>query len=652
MKKSKRRNGRKIICYSLSLVLLLGITGCQQKKSPEKTKVTMMYSNVLEQFKQLVEENYPDIDLQVEATTTAAMNGDSERRLRNGKGTDLVVTTLPGGDVEEYMLDLSATEFAASYQATAMSPIMSEGKTLYLPLPGQYSGYIINKTLVEQMGMEMPVRNTDFMNLFEEGQKQKIGTGADGTMFGIDMVSISAIGSYIIGVQVPDFLGLMDGIKWSEDFKEKKAVFSGIWDNSLDLLLECVEKDYLNSEALTLNKTNALPVRERMLDGTLLLAYGNVRLLTQLNSETEQYEYEMLPYMSSKGNAAWAVTSPDGYIGIYAALGGEGIEQELDACRRILGLLSTQEGQDAWISDTKAMNSYLTEYEDKDSTVPGGLEECVEEGCVYNLQLPSNVIQYFGRNMISVLNGDLEMKDALLAVDDYCLNGSEEVDYDQSVAGSVKEDLLYENYNTRREETAIGNLVADAVAEYTDADIAVVNGGGIRASLYQGDVLGADLSAVCPYDNTIVIVEAGGNVILEMMQNSISLTERSDDIPAGRFLQVSGLKYSYRPQSGGKPAELLSVTLPDGTALDPDRTYTLAINNYMAGSSGYLDNNGDGYTMLNLFSDDVPKAEGVTLIKDTEATYADAMKAYFGNHQKEPVAVKLEGRITVDGEGE
>ena len=69
----------------------------------------------------------------------------------------------------------------------------------------------------------------------------------------------------------------MDGIKWSEDFKEKKAVFSGIWDNSLDLLLECVEKDYLNSEALTLNQANALPVRERMLDGTLLLAYGNVR---------------------------------------------------------------------------------------------------------------------------------------------------------------------------------------------------------------------------------------------------------------------------------------------------------------------------------------------------------------------------------------
>ena len=56
--------------------------------------------------------------------------------------------------------------------------------------------------------------------------------------------------------------------------------------------------------------------------------------------------------------------------------------------------------------------------------------------------------------------------------------------------------------------------------------------------------------------------------------------------------------------------------------------------------------------MLNLFSDDVPRAEGVKLVKDTKATYADAMKAYFENHQKEPVSAKLEGRITVAGEGE
>lgn len=60
-----------------------------------------------------------------------------------------------------------------------------------------------------------------------------------------------------------------------------------------------------------------------------------------------------------------------------------------------------------------------------------------------------------------------------------------------------------------------------------------MNGGGIRASLYQGDVLGADLAAVCPYSNTIVLVEAEGRVIEAMLENGISQTIRDSEIPAG-----------------------------------------------------------------------------------------------------------------------
>lgn len=650
--KYKGEMRKRIYCLGLCLVLLFGLAGCRQTDSNKRTTVTMLYSMKLAKFEKLVEETYPDIDLQIEVTTSATMNGDSERRLRNGRGTDLVITTLPTGDVKNFMWDLSATESATSYQATVMAPVMNEGKTLYLPLPGQYSGYIINKTLMEQLDKPMPSSGAEVLDLLDAGKDNNLGIGPDGAMFGFDTVDISTIGSYIIGTRVPDFLGMMDGMKWMGEFKEKKASFSGVWDDSLDILLRCAEKGYLNAETLSLNKTNAMPVRGRMLDGTLLLCYGNVRLFTQLCSESEQYEYVMMPFLSDEGNEPWAISSPDGFIGINAALGEKGKEEKLDACQRILGLLSTQDGQDVWINDTQATTSYLTGYQNQENTVPVGLERCAEEEYVYNLQMPSSVISYFGQNMISVLNGEMEMKDALAAVDDYYRNGSDAVDYDQSVVGSVEEDMLYDNYNTRKEETAIGNLVADAVAEYAGTDIAVVNGGGIRASLYQGDVLGADLSAVCPYENTIVVIEAKGSVILEMMKNSISLTGWQEEVPVGRFLQVSGLRYSYRPKSDDAPAELVSVTLSDGTALNPEKSYTLAINNYMAGSSGYIDNNGDGYIMLNIYSEDVPKAENVTLVRDTKATYADAIKAYFKNHQKEPVTAKLEGRITVVGKGE
>lgn len=644
---------KRYLCYILSLVLVTGLAGCRQTegKKVSKTVVTMMYPIMLESFEELVETTYPEIDLQIEQTTSAVMNGDSERRLRNGHGTDLIITTLPTGDVKDYMMDLSATQYSTSYQAAIMNPVMIEGKTKYLPLPGQYSGYILNKTLLEQLGEEIPSSNSELLALFETGKEKGIGIGPDEAIFGIETINAAAIGSFILGTQVPDFLGLMEGIQWMSDFDEGKASFRGSWEKSLDMISACADNGYLNVQSLIADQRNGLPVKERMQDGTLLLCYGNVRLFSQLCDENNSYEYVMLPFFSDSGNNPWVIFTPDGFIGINKELEKEGAEAQLNACQKILGLLSTQEGQEAWITDTKSTNSFLTGYSDRDNPVPEGLESCIKKGCIYSFRLSSDIIQYFGQTMLPVLEGKKEIGEALESVDDYCRNGSKDVEYDQSIAGSVSEDLLYENYNTRLEETAIGNLVADAVAEYTGADIAVVNGGGIRASLYKGDVHGADLTAVCPYQNKLVVVEAKGRVIAQMLENGISMTLRGREIPSGRFLQVSGLCYSFKPQTADRTAELISVTLPDGTAVEPDTYYKLAITNYMAGSSGYFDNNGDGYTMLNLFSEDEPKAEGVRLLEDTEATYADALRAYFYNHRDETITAKLEGRITVVNEG-
>ena len=157
------------------------------------------------------------------------------------------------------------------------------------------------------------------------------------------------------------------------------------------------------------------------------------------------------------------------------------------------------------------------------------------------------------------------------------------------------------------------------------------------------------MNAVCPYSNQLIVVRAKGRVIEEMLQNGISQTAR-DGVPGGRFLQVSGLCYSYRSMEDEKPAVLLSVSLPDGSALEEDTWYTLAITDYMAGRNGYLDNNGDGYTMLNLYSDTAQKAKNVEIVKETDATYADALRKYFENHNKEPIRAGLEGRIIIAGE--
>ena len=324
-----------------------------------------------------------------------------------------------------------------------------------------------------------------------------------------------------------------------------------------------------------------------------------------------------------------------------------GRENVLDAAQRVLSLLSTPEGQVAFIHDLGASQSYLSADVPVSGEIPEGLADCVAEGYVYNVNFPAKLLNYSGRSLVGVLKGETTLEDALANVDRYYLEGDAEIEYDQTLIGVAAGDMIYEDYNVRREETGIANLVADAIREMTGVDIAFVNGGSIRGSLYEGNVFGSDLDVVCPYDNIIVTLEVKGSVIREMLANGLTHIIQENGIPGGRFLNVSGLCYSYRAPTGDSPAELLEITLPDGSPFDEYRTYTIAVTSYMCGAQGYLDNNGDGFTMLNVFSDTAPLAEDVTLVEETDKTFGDALQFYFQVHNGEVILAQPEGRIKV-----
>ena len=137
----------------------------------------------------------------------------------------------------------------------------------------------------------------------------------------------------------------------------------------------------------------------------------------------------------------------------------------------------------------------------------------------------------------------------------------------------------------RGEESAMGNLIADALRWATGADIAIANGGGIRGdrTYDAGTVLTRrDILTELPFGNSTVVTELPGSQILAAIENGVSQVERG----SGRFPQVSGMSYVYDPSA---PAGARVVSIMAGDAeLDPDKVYTVATNNYiLAGGDGY-----------------------------------------------------------------
>lgn len=61
------------------------------------------------------------------------------------------------------MLDISDTQASTAYDGTVMQQLQVDGITYFLPLPGQYSGYIVNETFFRKAGIPLPISNQELL---------------------------------------------------------------------------------------------------------------------------------------------------------------------------------------------------------------------------------------------------------------------------------------------------------------------------------------------------------------------------------------------------------------------------------------------------------------------------------------------------------
>ena len=128
---------------------------------------------------------------------------------------------------------------------------------------------------------------------------------------------------------------------------------------------------------------------------------------------------------------------------------------------------------------------------------------------------------------------------------------------------------------TRLSESAMGNLVADAMlAKYPEAVAAVTNSGGLRqdilispptANEQPGQITWGEVFAVLPFGNRAAIETLTGAQLQAGLLNGVS-PACDPNIATGRFPQVAGLKIAYH--CSGTTAVIDSIT-HNGTAVTP-----------------------------------------------------------------------------------
>lgn len=177
----------------------------------------------------------------------------------------------------------------------------------------------------------------------------------------------------------------------------------------------------------------------------------------------------------------------------------------------------------------------------------------------------------------------------------------------------------------RAMECAMGNLVADAMLDRVKdqgVQIAIQNGGGLRASIDAGEVTMGEVLTVLPFQNTLSTFEVTGAVMVEALENGVSAVEDG----AGRFPQVAGM--SFTVDLSQEPGSRISNVMVGGEPIDPAVTYGVVSNNYVR-------NGGDGYGMFESAANAYDYGPDLA---DVTAEYLAAQDGY---------APYTDGRITI-----
>jgi len=176
------------------------------------------------------------------------------------------------------------------------------------------------------------------------------------------------------------------------------------------------------------------------------------------------------------------------------------------------------------------------------------------------------------------------------------------------------------------QETALGNLVADAIRMDVDADVGLSNAGGVRGDrIYPaGPLTRRTLLTMHPFGNVVCKIAVTGRVLLEALNSGVSKLPAG----AGQFPQISGVR--MRVDVRGPPGNRVSDVRIGGQPLDLNKIYTV-------GLPDFVQKGGDNYSMF----------AGQKVLVDAQSgdLVVTALEKFIA--AKREVAPTVEGRITI-----
>lgn len=284
---------------------------------------------------------------------------------------------------------------------------------------------------------------------------------------------------------------------------------------------------------------------------------------------------------------------------------------DVEKCDIVLAM-THQSNCEEFIANIKGIDAVLAGHEHivMDESYPdseGKLVPVVEAGYyMNNIGVMELTLDAESKEIVSVDERFYTMENDI-AENEQVKESISEIEKQQQVTlsqaiGYTKNAYPYSWEDVRIAQQDIGKLVTESYMEFTGADVAFENAGGIRAGLDAGDITYQDVISISPYGNVVVTKKLTGKEIIDILNQSLAIGKACDDVytiqkeavakgedpyqyswpeDSGSYLQFSGIDVEINENG-----QIISAKI-NGTDVNEKEMYVVAMNNYLGESDLY-----------------------------------------------------------------
>lgn len=566
--------------FLLLLCLLTGCGGTSRAGDPSQgnRQVTLTLFSFLkpeeDPLVHFIREKLPDIDLQVEYFS-GDYQRELKRRLLHNTASDLILAPSldvnPSGEdfLSRYAVDLTSSPFIGRYHLTSMRQIVQHGRIYAVPLPGQIQSIAYNKTLMQQLGLPVPKSYPQFLEVCAAAQEK------GSVPFLADFSSKTGLADFVKRLAACNFLSTPAGTRWELDYLDGRASMSGTWEPILEQFGELCQRGIVTPDSLD---TYPCQLVKQFSNGEVLFCPAGAQFQFDVKQTNPQIELGYLPYWGNQEEDGWLFLSPYSYLALNDRLNRPENLQKKKAALRVLDQISTPEGQRALAQNSTGRFSYLQGVSLPEEADFSQLQDALDRGRVIGVTPYPHVDPVLNQGLAAYLDGSKTLSQVLKDCDQANLSPAPwKKDLSLSVMlGYCGNTERFDAFRTLREETGLGDLIADACREAAGTDLALFFGRDIGSCFYEGVITEEDLLHVLdPQGGThqshdpMVLIQLTGAQIESLLQQAC--------FDPARFQQVSGIRFYIDREQG----TVTRLTLSDGSKLEADRVYTLAAERAM-----------------------------------------------------------------------